>query len=182
MKFKHLFLIGALAVSAAGITGCGKSASQEAEVVEGNEVVALSVDTISANPAAFYGDTITVEGVCSHLCKHGGKKAFILGSDSTIMLMCVADSNLVSFAPDCPGKTLTVVGVLNPMTATRADLVAMAEAEVAKAEAGHCDTEQKANGTAAFWLDSLDKQIAAGGDSTLVVGKYLTATSYMVAE
>ncbi len=182
MKFKHFFLIGALALSAAGITGCGKSAGNETEVVEGHEVVALSVDTIAANAAAFYGDTVTVEGVCSHLCKHGGKKAFLVGSDSTVMLMCVADSNLVSFAPDCPGKILTVVGVLSPVTVTREELIAKVEAETAKADAGHCDTEQKANGSAAFWLDSLDKQIAAGGDSTIVVGKYLTATSYMVAE
>lgn len=184
MKIRNIILTGALALACAGIVGCSKSDRNEAEVVDGPAVEVLSVDSILNDMAAFEGDTVTVVGICSHLCKHGGKKAFLQGSDSTAYLMCVADSVLDggAFAPDCPGKELTVMGVVAPMKATLGQLESAAAVQASEQGDGHCDTEQKAHGTAAFWLDSLQKQIAAGGDSTITTGYYIIASSYGVAE
>lgn len=184
MKFTHLFIIGALAVATAGITGCSKSNQQEAEVTEAEAVEVLPVDSIAANMAAYAGDTVTVSGYCSHLCKHGGKKAFLVNADTTVTLMCVADASLEggAFAPDCPGKELTVVGVVTPMTASKSELEKVVAAQAAQAGEGHCDTEAKALGGPACWLDSLNKQIEAGGDTTIVTGYYINAISYGVAQ
>lgn len=186
MKFRHFFLAASMAVSMAGMIGCSKS--DKTEVVEGEEaaMTVCTVDSVLANPAAMLGDTILVEGYCNHLCAHGGKKAFLLNADSTAMLMCVADSTLDggAFAPDCPGKMLSVYGVVAANTVTKSQLEAAAAAEAAAAQAqdadGHCDTEARANGTATAWLDSLNNQIAAGGDSVITVSYYIIATSYTV--
>ena len=60
---KKSILITALACLGMMIaSSCGNKAENSTE-----EVVALSVDTVVANPEAFVGDTITVEGVVSPL-------------------------------------------------------------------------------------------------------------------
>lgn len=55
-----------------------------------NSITTLSVDEVLAAPDNYLGDTIVVDGVCSHLCAHGGKKAFLVGSADSIMLRCEA--------------------------------------------------------------------------------------------
>ncbi len=186
MKFTRFFLIGALSAACIGIIGCSKADNNNAEVVEGPALTILSVDSALTNIDALAGDTIVVEGYCSHICKHGGKKAFLTNADTTAMLMCVADDNLIAFTPECPGQVLTVCGVVTPITMGRTTLAARAEAEtkaLAAAEAeGHCDSERKANGSAVEKLAQLDAQIAAGGDTTLVCGYYVLTSSYGVPE
>ena len=49
-------------------------------------------------------DTVTVEGLCSHLCSHGGRKAFLAGTDTTVILRCEATAEMGgAFGPDCTG-------------------------------------------------------------------------------
>ncbi|MDE6715163.1 MAG: hypothetical protein K2J74_01645, partial [Muribaculaceae bacterium] len=62
----------------------GKSTSQEE-----NDGV-LSVDYVLAQADNLVGDTIIIEGVCSHLCSHGGRKAFVAGSADSIIIRCEA--------------------------------------------------------------------------------------------
>lgn len=179
MKISRILICGAIA--AAALTACSKSETASTEVAE---VAPMTVDSLLASVASLQGDTVTVEGFCSHICRHGGKKAFLLSADSTQMLMCIADAALPggAFAPDCPGKTISVTGVVTPMLAGKADLEARAAAEAQADAEGHCDTEKRANGTAAQWLDSLNRQITAGGDTVLTVGYYISATSYAVPQ
>ena len=176
-------MIGALSAACAGVVGCSKSDSNStAEVVDGPAVTVFTVDSVLSNIDALAGDTIVVEGYCNHICKHGGKKAFLANADTTALLMCVADEQLAAFAPDCPGQVITVTGVVTPITMGRAALAARAEAEAKAETEGHCDSEKRANGTAAEKLARLDEQIAAGGDTTIVCGYYVTTSSYAVPE
>ena len=85
MKKTSLFTF--LAAICIMLASCGgnsaKSGSESAPA-------AISVDEVLANADNMLGDTIVIEGVCSHLCAHGGKKAFIAGSADSIMLRCEA--------------------------------------------------------------------------------------------
>ena len=46
------------------------------------------------------GDTVEFEGLCSHLCKHGGTKAFLVGADTSLVLRCQATPEIGgAFAP-----------------------------------------------------------------------------------
>lgn len=175
MKFKHLFVIGMFVAGMAA--SCSKADKAVDEAPESAAVDTLGVDSVLSDIAALEGDTVTVTGVCSHICKHGGKKAFLMGSDSTL-LMCVADPSLDggAFSPECPGKEMTVVGVVTPMVVNRDQLKSRCEAE-----AEHCDHERRAGmSEAACLLDSLNRQIEAGGDTTLTVNYYINTTSYGV--
>lgn len=142
MKLKHLLVvIAALAFMA---VACGK---KEAAVAE---PASFSVDSILAVASEYVGDTVTVEGDCAHLCKHGGTKAFLTGSDSTVILRCQATAEMGgAFAPDCVGKTLTVRGVVCEVP------VAMPDSSACENDStGHnCDTERQA--VKAYYVEAL---------------------------
>ncbi|MCM1077258.1 MAG: hypothetical protein NC411_07860 [Bacteroides sp.] len=69
------------------MVSCGSS-SKSADEATANGTI--DVDQVLAQADNLVGDTIVIEGVCSHLCAHGGRKAFIAGSADSIMLRCEA--------------------------------------------------------------------------------------------
>ncbi len=184
MKFKHLFLISALAISACGIASCNKGAEKTDEQNDTIQATAMSVDSVLANIEALNGQEVTVKGLCTHICKHGGTKAFLANADTTAMVMCMAtDSIGGSFAPDCPNHQLEVVGVVTPIVVTKSQVDArVAAMKEQAAAAGHCNTEQKANGSFEELQERLNAQIAAGGDTTIVYGYYISTTSYSIEQ
>lgn len=148
MKLKTI-LVALVAIVAVGIVSCTKT--QNAEETVCCENCTVSVDSLMANAANMVGDTITVEGVCSHLCAHGGRKAFLLGVDSTLILRCEATPEMGgAFSPESVGKTLKVTGVVCEQRIGEEEVAAMEAryAEASKAEKTHeaCDTEKKAQG------------------------------------
>lgn len=57
--------------------------------------------------------TVTIEGVVSHLCKHGGRKAFLLGSDENSMIRCDATAEMGNVFPqETIHQPLRVTGVV----------------------------------------------------------------------
>ena len=128
-----------------------------------SSTTALNVDEVLANPDNYLGDTIVIEGVCSHLCAHGGKKAFIAGSADSIMLRCEAFPLMGEpFPKSVVRRPLQVKGILREervdentiQEMIRRNEEAQAAANVngeltdatpAKAESG-CATERTAKG------------------------------------
>lgn len=146
MKLKSLLIIIAILACVSGFTACNSGSSSE-----NSAATAVSVDSLMNYIASLTGDTVEVEGLCSHICRHGGRKAFLQGIDSTLMLRCEATAEMGgAFAPDCPGKTLIVKGIVCENRIGEAELVQM-EAAQAKADSAvqahqACATEKKAQG------------------------------------
>lgn len=158
---KKSFIISAMAfIGMMIVTACGNKAATEAEVTDNT----VSVDSLLVNPEAYLGDTISIEGVVSHLCAHGGRKAFVLGSSDSVMIRCDATPEMGgAFPQDCIHHPIMVKGVLvesrlteddvEQLEAQHAEQVKMiaeqagAEqaAAVEKAATG-CETERKAQG------------------------------------
>lgn len=149
MKIRRILPAVAVALSAATVfVACRGNASQD-NMTEEATITVLSVDSLMTDPQTFVGDTVTIEGACSHLCKHGGRKAFILSNDSTQLLRCEATSAIGgAFSPDCIGKRLTVLGVLHEDRLDENSIREMEEKHAATAGASDhaCSTEAKANG------------------------------------
>ncbi len=193
---KSIFLSAIAFIGLALATACGNKTENTAETVE-----ALGVDTIVANPEAFLGDTITIEGVVSHLCKHGGKKAFVLGSDENTMIRCEATPEMGgAFPKESIHKPIRVTGVVvesrmdeeavKQLEANHVEQVKMI-AEQAGAEqaaavenaATGCDTERKAQGqgdieTFAAQIADYRARIAERAEKE---GKPYLSTYYIVA-
>ena len=145
-----------LLAAAAVVLGIGFFAACSSKTAETVQPAALGVDSVMTVAADIVGDTIEVEGLCSHLCKHGGRKAFLVGADSTAVLRCEATAEMGgAFAPDCVGKTLKVRGIVRENRVGEAEVAAMearqAEADSAARAHEACDTEKKAQGQ-----DSID--------------------------
>lgn len=98
---KILFM---MAVALVAFTACQKQA-QVAEKV-------YSIDEVYAQADSLAGDTIYFEGICAHLCKHGGRKAFLMGSDESRILR-VEGASAGNFAPECINNLVRVRGILH---------------------------------------------------------------------
>lgn len=145
MKIKSLLLAAMLFAGASMMVSCGGNATEETKSEP------ITVDSLAIVGESIVGDTIEVTGLCTHLCSHGGTKAFLQGEDSTIVIRCNAGEAFGAFAPDCVDQTLVVKGVVKESRIGQEEISQM-EAKLAEANAecdkkGHsCDTEQAAQG------------------------------------
>ena len=97
---KILFM---MAVALVAFTACQK----QAQVTE----TVYTVGDVLAQGDSLAGDTVLVEGYCMHLCKHGGRKAFLHGGEQGVFLRCNA-VDFEAFAPECLNNDLRVRGVV----------------------------------------------------------------------
>ena len=141
MKTKKLTIAIAIVAMTFIGTSCGnkqqKSASEA--TTEQSASSALEIDSLLANAESLAGQEVTIEGVCTHTCKHGAKKIFLMGSDDTHVIRVEAGT-LGAFDPKCVNSIVRVTGTLKEQ---RID-----EAYLQTGEAG-CDSEKKARGETA---------------------------------
>ena len=110
------------------------------------------------------GGKVTVEGVCTHICRHGGRKIFLMGTDDTQVIRIEAGEKIGSFKPECVNNVVRVTGTL---VEDRIDEAYLAEWELrlkdqiarqhGEGEAG-CSAEQQARGESV--ASSTEKRIA----------------------
>ena len=156
MKTKQLTIaIAIMAMTLIG-TSCGnkqqKSASEA--TTEQSASSALEIDSLLANAESLAGQEVTIEGVCTHTCKHGAKKIFLMGSDDTQVIRVEAGT-LGAFDPKCVNSIVRVTGTLKEQRIDEAylqnweaQLKAQAAEKHGTGEAG-CDSEKKARGETA---------------------------------
>ena len=123
-----------MAVALLAFTACQKQA-QEAQVV-------YSIDEVYAQADSLLGDTICFEGICSHLCKHGGRKAFLMGSDESRILR-VEGASMGNFAPECINNLVRVRGILHAVEVVPEENVSDDGLKHGEDDNG-CETEKKA--------------------------------------
>ena len=51
----------------------------------------MEVDNLLADAEKLTGGKVTVEGVCTHICRHGGRKIFLMGTDDTLSLIHISE-------------------------------------------------------------------------------------------
>lgn len=158
MKTKQI-LIAALVLFACTATSCNGNKSSNgqsnAQTSEKQEVSsALTIDELLTDADNLANKSVTIEGVCTHICKHGATKIFLMGSDDTKTIRVEAGP-LGSFDTQCVNSMVKVNGTLKEQRIDEAYLQnweAQLKAKAAKThgngEAG-CDSEKKARGETA---------------------------------
>jgi len=147
-----------VALTTLALTSCGNG--KQSEATQDTVADAMPVEEVIANAAELVakGDTIVVEGVCDHLCKHGGKKAFIVGAQESI-LRCESTAEMGGkFPQNSIHQPLIVKGILKEdrineqivkmMEESYAEQLKTQEAEHGEDVEVGCDTERKAAGQA----------------------------------
>ena len=94
-------------------TSCGNKQQKSASEVttEQSASSALEIDSLLANAENLAGQEVTIEGVCTHTCKHGAKKIFLMGGDDTQVIRVEAGT-LGAFDPKCVNSIVRVTGTL----------------------------------------------------------------------
>lgn len=196
---KHILLRAlavALACGACASVSCGGNASTKAKTrqTEAARPAAVEIDELLASADSLAGKTVTIEGVCTHTCRHGARKIFLMGSDDT-QTVRVESGELGSFDPQCVNRIVRVTGTLDEQRVDEAYLAAWEEQTKAQTGERHgtteagCDAEkaarQETGATVAERIADFRAKIAA---RKAAEGKdylsfyYVTATSYEIEQ
>ena len=196
---KHILLRAlavALACGACASVSCGGNASTKAKTrqTEAARPAALEIDELLASADSLAGKTVTIEGVCTHTCRHGARKIVLMGSDDT-QTVRVESGELGSFDPQCVNRIVRVTGTLDEQRVDEAYLAAWEEQTKAQTGERHgtteagCDAEkaarQETGATVAERIADFRAKIAA---RKAAEGKdylsfyYVTATSYEIEQ
>ena len=114
MKTRRITIIAAIAALVFVGTSCGnktqKTSQEEVTTVEQSaNSGALEIDNLLADAESLAGQEVTVEGVCTHICKHGGRKIFLMGSDDTQTIR-VEGGSVGKFDQKCVNSIVLVTG------------------------------------------------------------------------
>ena len=145
-------------------SSCSGNSSQKSAVHAEKEAKVYDVDELLTVSSSLVGDTVRVSGVWTHICQHGGKKLFLMGSDDNHTLRVEADGKIGQFKPDVVNSIVVVSGVLEEERIDEAYLNAWEEELAAEAQEhgnpgeGGCATEKKARNEEA--TSSTDERIA----------------------
>lgn len=144
MKTKTIFLWVTLTLTACIFSNC----SQQTEKKE------LTVDETLAKADSLIGKTLTVEGVCTHVCSKSGMKLFLQGNSDDSYLRVESNATIGKFDKGAVDKKVRVVGTLTEERIDEVYLQKMEQDIKNNAVASHgeggkgCATEQKAKGVA----------------------------------
>lgn len=131
--------------------GNNKQTAPEAVETETAASTAMEIDDVLAKADSLVNQNITFQGVCTHACKHGATKIFMMGSDDTKTIRVEA-GELGSFDKKCVSSLVEVTGKLMENRIDEAAIVKMEEAYKANTAKQHgdgkggCDSEKKALG------------------------------------
>jgi hypothetical protein len=102
-------------------------------------VVSADTKALTITPEKFQemavnnvGKEVEIQGLVVHVCKHGGKKLFIVGDDPEKRVKITASDKVSVFAPELEGSTIWVQGIVEPLTEEE-----LPEAEKASQDADH---------------------------------------------
>lgn len=180
MKIKSLLILATVALFAISCGG-NRAKSVTAEAV-------VEVETLLASATEYVDKIIEVEGICTHICQHGARKIFLMGSDETKTIR-IESGNLGAFDQKCQNSIVKVIGTLCEERIDEAYLQNWEAAVAANSAEQHgdgesgCETEKKARGetgsTTAERIADFRAKIAA---RKAAEGKEYLSFYYVVAQ
>lgn len=151
MKKVNLLLIALASVIAFSSCNSNKKTSETENETETIQTI-VTVDELLANAEQELDNVVLVEGVCTHICSHGGKKLFLMGDDDSKTIRVEASDDIGAFKPESVNSIVKVKGTLKEERIDEAYLTQW-EARLAEGvvdehgEDGEgCETELKAQG------------------------------------
>ena len=113
---KNLVLLSAIVFL---FFSCGTQSKKQQESAEQAAVV-LTVDELYGKAAELADKEIVVKGTVMHVCKEGGARCFLMGSNENINIRVEAGEKIGAFNQEQMGSELEIVGILKEVK-TEAD-------------------------------------------------------------
>lgn len=99
--------------------GCGNKSKKQQDAVE-QPVVVLTVDELYEKAAELADKEVIVKGTVMHVCKQGGGRCFLMGSNEDINIRVEAGEKIGAFTQEQMGSDLEISGILK-IVMTEAD-------------------------------------------------------------
>ena len=162
--FKKLFLFASIALLFAACNNAGQT--DQTANTNGEVIMMTSVD-FNTNPDDFVDKNIIIEGTAVHVCKHGGKRMFIVGSeDEEDRIQIKAGDEIDTFDVELEGSDVSVVGIVHELRIDEEYLTAWenelkadnpdSEKKIHRGEEGHDHGEHDAETEAAHEYEQID--------------------------
>lgn len=92
----------------------GSLTAQDINANSGNPspMVVITPSDFPDKAPQMIGQTVEIEGLVVHVCKHGGKKLFIVGENPDIRIKIDASDKVSVFDPELEGSTIKVKGTV----------------------------------------------------------------------
>jgi hypothetical protein len=92
------------------------------------EMIPVSVDSLLANPAMFVEKGLILAGTVSHVCRHGGQKMFLFGTNPDQFIQINVGTGMTEFDVALEGTMVEVEGMFKELRIDE-DYVANLESE-----------------------------------------------------
>lgn len=116
-QFKPKFMIKkvfGMMLAIAVMASCA-SKEQKSEEKEEKEIAVVTVDKIANDMQSYVDKSIVIEGIVNHVCKHGGKRMFIMGEDPDVAIKITPNDKIGVFEQELVGSTVEVTGVVKEL-------------------------------------------------------------------
>jgi len=114
-KLTFLALISFILVSAGTLFAQDNMKARQAAVSADSKVMVVTPEKFQAYATENVGKEVEIQGMVVHVCRHGGKKLFIIGEDPEIRVKITASEIVSVFEPDLEGSTIYVKGIIEPI-------------------------------------------------------------------
>ena len=114
-KITVLALISFILVSAGTLFAQDSKKSVQMTATSDSKVVTIAPEKFQEYAAENVGKEVEIQGMVVHVCKHGGKKMFIIGEDPEKRVKITASDKVNVFEPEFEGSTIMVVGIIEPI-------------------------------------------------------------------
>ena len=155
MKMKKYVVLVVALMAMVGFNSCGNKQQKQQDEASEQLSGAIDVDSLLAAADSLSGQEVTVEWVCTHICKHGGRKIFLMGSDDTQTIRIEA-GKVGKFDQKCVNSLVKVTGMLVEQRVDEAylenwenQLKAATAEKHGDSDAAGCSTEKQARGETA---------------------------------
>jgi len=99
-----------ITILAAALFSCsGQNGGEQSQTKEEQSI--LQITQVTENPARYIDQKITVNGMVTHVCKHGGKRLHLSQTGSDEKLRVRIGKNMTPFERELEGSTIRVTGI-----------------------------------------------------------------------
>ncbi len=115
----------------------GTDKSDSTQVAKDEQVEIIEIKNFDSLAGNFVGKKVQVKGLVDHVCKHGGKKLFVVDGDANVHI--VSDKR---FADSLVGNEVSVVGIVKEFKMDENQCAHMDEENKKHLDEGERDKEQ----------------------------------------
>lgn len=147
-----LLLIVGLFSSCCESTNDGEETNQETAQISAAEIPSVKIGTFDAEAGNYVDQEVKVSGIVDHLCKHGGKKLFMVSDDGDLHVE--SDER---FDEKLSGLDITVFGIVREFRVDEAYCLKMEEDNIQSHKTGETEDDlyESKMGQIQFYRDSM---------------------------